>query len=101
MKKKFLLDIFFIYISNAIPKGPYPPPALLPNPPTPTSGLYLMFGYESLHCFPLTAGRASWRAVMLSIVNGVRDQFFSHGMGFNLGQSLAIPSVCSISFQIL
>jgi hypothetical protein len=35
----FLLDIFFIYISNAIPKAPYtlPPPALLLNPPTPTS----------------------------------------------------------------
>jgi hypothetical protein len=34
----FLLDIFFIYISNAIPKVPYSPhPALLPNPPTPAS----------------------------------------------------------------
>ena len=34
----FLLDIFFIYISNAIPKVPYtPPPALLPYPPTPAS----------------------------------------------------------------
>lgn len=34
----FLLDIFFIYISNAIPKFPYTlPPALLPYPPTPTS----------------------------------------------------------------
>jgi hypothetical protein len=37
----FLLDIFFIYISNAIPKVPYtlphpPTPALLPYPPTPT-----------------------------------------------------------------
>ena len=32
-----LLDIFFIYISNAIPKVPYSPCALLPNPPTPTS----------------------------------------------------------------
>jgi hypothetical protein len=41
----FLLDIFFIYISNAIPKVPYtttttttpppPPRALLPNPPIP------------------------------------------------------------------
>jgi hypothetical protein len=30
-----LFDIFFIYISNAIPKAP--PPALLPNPPTPAS----------------------------------------------------------------
>jgi hypothetical protein len=31
--------IFFIYISNAIPKVPYtlPPPALLPSPPTPAS----------------------------------------------------------------
>jgi hypothetical protein len=30
---------FFIYISNAILKGPYtlPPPAMLPNPPTPAS----------------------------------------------------------------
>ena len=34
----FLLDIFFIYISNATPKVPYTlPPALLPYPPTPTS----------------------------------------------------------------
>jgi hypothetical protein len=40
----FLLDIFFIYISYAIPfpsfcskSSLYPPPALLPNPPTPTS----------------------------------------------------------------
>jgi hypothetical protein len=34
----FLLDIFFIYISNAIPKSPlYCPPTLLPYPPTPTS----------------------------------------------------------------
>jgi hypothetical protein len=34
----FLLDIFFIYISNAIPKVPYtPPPALLPYPLTPAS----------------------------------------------------------------
>jgi hypothetical protein len=32
----FLLDIFFIYISNAILKVPYTHP-LLPNPPTPTS----------------------------------------------------------------
>jgi hypothetical protein len=34
----FLVDIFFIYISNAIPKVPYtPPPALLPYSPTPAS----------------------------------------------------------------
>jgi hypothetical protein len=40
----FLLDVFFIYISNAIPfpsflsESPlYPPPTLLPNPPTPAS----------------------------------------------------------------
>jgi hypothetical protein len=33
----FLLDIFFIYISNAIPKAPYSFPTLLPNLPTPTS----------------------------------------------------------------
>jgi hypothetical protein len=34
----FLLDTFFFYISNAIPKVPYNPlPALLPNPPTPAS----------------------------------------------------------------
>jgi hypothetical protein len=33
----FLLDIFFIYISDAIPKAPIPSPALLPNPPTPAS----------------------------------------------------------------
>jgi hypothetical protein len=33
----FLLDIFFIYISNAIPKAPYTLPTLLPNPPTPAS----------------------------------------------------------------
>jgi hypothetical protein len=29
----FLLDIFPFYISNAIPKVPYPHPTLLPNPP--------------------------------------------------------------------
>jgi hypothetical protein len=35
---QFLLDIFFIYISNAILKLLYtPPPALLPYPPTPIS----------------------------------------------------------------
>jgi hypothetical protein len=28
----FLLDIFFIYISNAIPKVPYTPPTMLPYP---------------------------------------------------------------------
>jgi hypothetical protein len=34
----FLLDIFSIYISNAIPKVPYTlPPTLFPYPPTPTS----------------------------------------------------------------
>jgi hypothetical protein len=33
----FLIDNFFIYISNAIPKVPYTPLALLPNPPTPAS----------------------------------------------------------------
>jgi hypothetical protein len=34
----FLLDIFIIYISSAISKVPYTlPPALQPNPPTPTS----------------------------------------------------------------
>jgi hypothetical protein len=35
----FLLGIFFLYISNAIPKDPYtlPPPALLLNPPTTAS----------------------------------------------------------------
>jgi hypothetical protein len=33
-----LLDIFFIYISNVIPKAPYTLPIpLLPNPPTPAS----------------------------------------------------------------
>jgi hypothetical protein len=32
----FCLDIFFIYISNAIPKVPYACPPL-PYPPTPTS----------------------------------------------------------------
>ena len=39
-KNKFLLDIFFIYISNASLKVPYTlsfPLPLLPNPPTPTS----------------------------------------------------------------
>jgi hypothetical protein len=36
--KLFLLAIFFIYISNAIPKVPYTlPHALLPYPPTPAS----------------------------------------------------------------
>jgi hypothetical protein len=33
----FLLDIFFICISNASPKVPYTSPILLPYPPTPTS----------------------------------------------------------------
>jgi hypothetical protein len=34
----FLLDIFFIYISNALPKVPYTLPlTLLPNPSTPAS----------------------------------------------------------------
>jgi hypothetical protein len=28
----FLLDIFFIYISNAIPKAPYTPPCPAPQP---------------------------------------------------------------------
>jgi hypothetical protein len=44
----FLLDIFFIYISNAIPKVPYTlPPALLPYPLTPSSWprLSLALGY--------------------------------------------------------
>jgi hypothetical protein len=37
-KTILLLDIFFIYISNAILKVPYILPlALLPNPPTPAS----------------------------------------------------------------
>jgi hypothetical protein len=31
-KKQFLLDIFFIYITNAIPKGPYTPPCPAPEP---------------------------------------------------------------------
>jgi hypothetical protein len=34
--KAFLVDIFFIYISNAIPEAPYTP-TLLPKPPTPAS----------------------------------------------------------------
>jgi hypothetical protein len=33
----FLLGIYFIYISNAIPKVPNTLPHLLPHPPTPTS----------------------------------------------------------------
>ena len=33
----FLLDIFFIYISNAIPKVLYTLPDMLSNPPTPAS----------------------------------------------------------------
>jgi hypothetical protein len=34
----FLLDIFYIYTSNAIPKVPYTlPHALIPNPPTPAA----------------------------------------------------------------
>jgi hypothetical protein len=33
----FLLDIFFIYISNAILKVPYTLPRPAPQPPTPTS----------------------------------------------------------------
>jgi hypothetical protein len=38
-KQHVLLDIFFIYISNAIPKVPYTlSPTLLPNPPTSTLG---------------------------------------------------------------
>jgi hypothetical protein len=40
----FLLDIFFIYISNAIPytiSPLYSPPALLPYPSTPTSWSWL------------------------------------------------------------
>jgi hypothetical protein len=32
-----LLDIFFIYISNALSKAPIPSPTLLLNPPTPAS----------------------------------------------------------------
>ena len=36
-QKQFLLDIFFIYISNAILRVPYTLPVLLPNPHTPTS----------------------------------------------------------------
>jgi hypothetical protein len=32
----FLLGIFLIYISNAIPKVPLPPPPPLHYPPTPT-----------------------------------------------------------------
>jgi hypothetical protein len=35
--KLFLLGIFFIYISNAIPKVPHTLPPPLPYPPTPTS----------------------------------------------------------------
>jgi hypothetical protein len=35
----FLLDIFFIYISNAIPKVPYtPPPPCSPTHPLPLLG---------------------------------------------------------------
>jgi hypothetical protein len=37
-KKNFLLDIFFIYISNAIPKVPY----TLPPPCSPTHSLPLL-----------------------------------------------------------
>jgi hypothetical protein len=33
----FQLGIYFIYISNAIPKVPHPLPHPLPHPPTPTS----------------------------------------------------------------
>jgi hypothetical protein len=33
----FKLGIYFIYISNAIPKVPHPLPHPLPHPPTPTS----------------------------------------------------------------
>jgi hypothetical protein len=34
----FLLDIFFIYISNAIPKVPYTPPPCSPTHPLPLPG---------------------------------------------------------------
>jgi hypothetical protein len=40
----FLLDIFFIYISNAIPKVPYTLPYLAPLP-TPSHFLALAFPY--------------------------------------------------------
>jgi hypothetical protein len=37
----FLLDIYFIYISNAIPKVPHSLPHRLPHPSTPTSWPWL------------------------------------------------------------
>jgi hypothetical protein len=47
---KKLLDTFFIYISNAIPKVSYTNPCLLPYPPLPLlgPGIPLYWGIESL-----------------------------------------------------
>jgi hypothetical protein len=42
----FLLDIFFIYISNAIPKVPY----ILPSPCSPTHSLLLLGPGIPLYC---------------------------------------------------
>jgi hypothetical protein len=55
-KKQFLLDIFFIYISNAIPKSPIP--ALLPNPPIPRF-LALAFPCTGAYNLPKTKGLSS------------------------------------------
>ena len=51
MKSYFLLDIFFIYISNAIPKVSYtlPLPCFQTDPlPLPDPGIPLYWGIESL-----------------------------------------------------
>jgi hypothetical protein len=50
-QNNFLLDIFFIYISNAIPKVPYTlPPPCSPTHPLPFTdpGIPLYWGIESL-----------------------------------------------------
>jgi hypothetical protein len=41
LEKKILLGIYFIYISNVIPKVPNTLPRPLPYPPTPTSWPWL------------------------------------------------------------
>jgi hypothetical protein len=61
----FLLDIFFIYISNAIPKAPYLPPTMLPNPPTPASWPWHSPVYWLVLCQLDTAGLSQRKELQL------------------------------------
>jgi hypothetical protein len=70
----FLLGIFFIYISNAIPKAPYIPPSLLPYSSTPTSWPWCSPELGHIKCArPRGLSSQWWPTTLSSATYAARD----------------------------